>query len=276
MAQPTAIVRPEPHQAIVRLDAQALITKALESNANVETLERLVALAKDMRAVQAREAWHEAMAAFQRDCPRITKDSTAKITSRRTGQSFSYRFASLDEILAAIRPTLATHGLSVTWRSRTESKHVSTSCRVSHVLGHSEDGGEVSIPIQDSDNPAQAVGIATTYSRRYAMNNALGIAPEDDDDAGEQDAQHRSQSRPSPEPTRTEMREERGGERESEVPDTRDEMMAEIRALGKKAKLSADERRVAWETYCGSATPEDVDPAALSSMIDWLRTRVSA
>ncbi len=35
-------------------------------------------------------------------------------------------------------------------------------------------------------NPAQRVGIAATYAKRYSLLGILGIAPEDDDDAGSQ------------------------------------------------------------------------------------------
>lgn len=262
----------QPAQALARLDAQALLAKALDQGANVETLERLVALAKDMRAVQAREAWHQAMSRFQRDCPAITKSSTAKITSRRTGSSYSYKFAPLDEVLATVRPVMADNGLSHRWQARIEARLVIVKCFVSHALGHTEDSGDVAMPIPEGDegaNPAQRVGIALTYAKRYSFLGVLGIAPEDDDDAGAQDVQHKVKGRPP-----------RAVEEDHVVhdpaPDVRPEMMDEIRALAAKAKLTPEERATSWSTYVGSGVKaEDADPAALSSLLDWLRTRAA-
>lgn len=172
--------------ALARLDPQALISKALETGAGIDTMERLVALAKDVREVQAKEAWYEAMAEFQRRCPAIKKTATAKIASR-TGAGYSYRYAPLDGILSVIQPVMGPLGLSVSWRSRVEPAQVIVSCRISHTLGHHEESGEIAMPIVQGDgggaNPAQRVGIAATYAKRYALLGIIGMAPEDDDDA---------------------------------------------------------------------------------------------
>ena len=183
---PTEIVKRVEEQSLARLDPQALISQALESNAGIEMMERLVALAKDVREVQAKEAWYAAMAEFQRLCPPITKTATAKI-QMRGGGAYSYRYAPLDAILAVIQPQLGPLGLSVSWRSRVEPSQVIVSCRISHTLGHHEESGEIAMPIVQGDgtgaNPAQRVGIAATYAKRYALLGIIGMAPEDDDDA---------------------------------------------------------------------------------------------
>ena len=116
----------EKSTALVRLDPQALLTRAVENNASIETLERLVALAKDVREVQAKEAYHTAMAAFQQRCPVIDKSSKANIYTAKG--SYTYRYAPLDKIMVAIRPLLAELGLSVTWTSREESNRVVAKC----------------------------------------------------------------------------------------------------------------------------------------------------
>lgn len=265
------VIQSQPVQSLARIDAQALITKALESGAHVDTLERLVALAKDMRQVQAREAWHEAMARFQAGCPKILKTSSARIATRG-GVGYSYRFASLDEIMSTVTPLLSDLGLSVSWKSAVKANAVIVSCRIAHALGHVEDAGEVEMPVVSGDtgaNPAQRVGIALTYARRYALMNALGIAPEDDDDGGSHDVKHRDQA------TRRE-RDEEIVPREPAAGDVRTEMLDEIRALATRIKLSADDRKTAWTTYVGDGVkPEEADPAALSGLIDWLRTRAA-
>ncbi len=173
-------------KALVRIDPQFLLQKAVEGNASIETLERLVALAKDVREVQAREAWHEAMAEFQRRCPPIKKTNTAQIVTAKG--YYSYRYAALDEIMETIRPLLGELGLSVSWSSRVEPQRVIVSCRVAHSLGYSENSGEISMPVagdqeRGGGNPAQRVGSALTYARRYSLLSVTGLAPEDDDDA---------------------------------------------------------------------------------------------
>lgn len=175
--------------SLMRLDPQALISKAIEAGSGIDTMERLVALAKDVREVQAREAWYSAMAEFQQTCPSIKKTATAKITTR-VGPSYTYRYAPLDEIMGVIQPVMGPLGLSVSWRSRVEPAQVVVSCRVSHTLGHHEESGDIAMPVVQGDggaNPAQRVGIAATYAKRYSLLGIIGMAPEDDDDAQSQE-----------------------------------------------------------------------------------------
>lgn len=189
---PTEMIDRREPVALARLDPQALIAQAVASGAGIETLERLVALAKDVREVQAREAWYEAMAEFQRSCPPIKKTAKAKIKTKG-GAEFTYKFAPLDEITSTIAESMGAQGLSISWRSpKIEENRVVQICRVSHTLGHHEESGEVSIPIETAveggsgANPAQRVGIAMTYGKRYSLLAIIGKAPEDDDD----NAQH--------------------------------------------------------------------------------------
>ena len=169
--------------AVRTIDAQALLAQAIDKGTDVDTLERLVALGKDMLELQARQAFAEAMAAFHRDCPTIHKNATGNITTR-TGAAFSYRYPSLDEIMRKVRPVLGLHGLSVSWRiPRTEPDKVVRVCRISHALGHYEESGEVVIPIggpedRSAATPAQRVGIAISYAERYSVKDVLGLAPE--------------------------------------------------------------------------------------------------
>lgn len=190
MGQPEVLPIRERESALARLDPQALITKALETGAGIDTMERLVALAKDVREVQAKEAWYEAMAEFQRQCPMIKKTKEASIATRGGG-GYKYRYAPLDEITSTIQPVMGPLGLSISWRTpRITTSEVAVTCRVSHTLGHHEESGETVMPIIQADatnptgaNAMQRVGIATSYAKRYALLGIIGMAPEDDDDA---------------------------------------------------------------------------------------------
>lgn len=167
-----------------RLDMGALIQQAVEHGSGVETLERLLAMAKDVRAEQARAAWHDAMAKFQAEAPVVNKSKKARVQTR-TGGSYEYSYAPLEDLISAMRPVLAKYGLSVVFKTIVDKTHVEASADVAHQDGHVESCKfAVPIDLESRMNAAQQVGSACTYARRYAYLSALGLSPEDDDDAG--------------------------------------------------------------------------------------------
>jgi ERF superfamily len=184
----------KPGTALRKLDIQSLIEQAVANNAGVDVLERIFTLAKDVRAEQAKEAWNRAMVEFQKQCPKILKTKKGEVAGR-----FEYKFAPLDEVLAAIQPVMTDLDLSVSWRHRTDSGKVTANCRISHGLGHYEESGEIAMPVGEDRSgatAAQKVGIALTYARRYTLLSIVGIAPEDDPDAQGTDAAPAPQQRP--------------------------------------------------------------------------------
>ena len=63
--------------------------------------------------------------------------------------------------METIRPVLGKNNLFISWsHPRHEAGQVIVECLVSHVLGHQERSGEISLPIEMGDrmNPAQRVG----------------------------------------------------------------------------------------------------------------------
>lgn len=86
-----------------------------------------------------------------------------------------YSFAPLPEIIDAIRPVLAKHGLAVV--QLVQGRTLET--RLVHASGQWI-GAVYTLPsIEDS----QAMGSAITYARRYSLCAIVGIAAEDDEDA---------------------------------------------------------------------------------------------
>lgn len=278
----TALVR-------TRLDPQALIAVAIEKGAGIETLERLVQLAKDVREITAREAWHEAMAEFQRKCPSILKTKTARIQTR-TGGTYSYAYAPLDEILGTIQPVMGELGLSVSWRSRVEQGAVVANCWIAHKLGHHEESGDVVMPFQNDGrmNPAQVVGSASTYAKRYALLAIIGMAPEDDDDAGstvpgesgKTPERHHTPipaseigdpGRPMGDPDAPGAKAEAARLFPTPEDDERGALLAEIQSVG--AKLTKLQRGRVKEMFLGSADADvtEADVAALEAILKHLR-----
>jgi ERF superfamily protein len=164
------------------INPQALMEQALTNNVGVEVMERLVALAERVQGDIARRAWYDAMAQFQHDCEPITKNETASI--RTSGGSYSYSYATLDEITGKVMAAMGPLGLSISYRLKYEAQRVAGVCRVSHSLGHFEESGEVSIPVETGSmgaNSAQRIGIAAAYVKRYALLAITGLAPEKDE-----------------------------------------------------------------------------------------------
>lgn len=168
-----------PTTALATLDPQALLAEAVKTGAPIETIERFVALAKEVRAMQAKQAFDEAKAEFQRTCPPIYKSRTATI---RPG--FSYKFAPLEDVTGIAYPIMAPLGLSTRWRTRPEGASIYVACILSHVLGHSEESGELPMPVATGDSgatPPQRIGIAVAYGKRYTLLSVLGLATEEED-----------------------------------------------------------------------------------------------
>jgi ERF superfamily protein len=174
-------------QRIPSLDAQSLIKQALENGSPVEVLKELFELGKQVHAERARIAWYDAMAAFQERMPVVRKNR------RADAGKYTWDYATLDEITGAIMPVMGPLGLSVSYEVRHEPNMVVVEAIVSHAMGHFRKSGEIPVPIVGQSNeghgamganPAQRIGIAISYGKRYALLSITGIAPEGDDDGG--------------------------------------------------------------------------------------------
>jgi len=133
----------------------------------------------------ARMAFVEAMAAFQAECPTIKKSKVARVVSKRTGSSYSYAYAPIEEIVRTVRPILAKHGLSYSFDGAVDGKSYTAIAKLQHVHGHSETA-TFTVPIEESGQKSgpQEVGSARSYARRYALCDVLGLATAEDDDDG--------------------------------------------------------------------------------------------
>jgi len=168
----------------VKQDAEALIAKAIERNVPVETMERLLAMRRELKAEYAKAQFDTAMATFQAVCPIIEKNE-------RAGQGgFTYTYASLDYIVKQVKELLAENGFSYTFDTKKTEKSLTTYCKVKHTDGHMEVSTfEIAIDTTAKMNISQKDGAANTYGKRYAFCNAFGILTGDEDtDAGPQTA----------------------------------------------------------------------------------------
>jgi hypothetical protein len=172
-------------EIVVKNDENSIntfITKAIEANAPIETMEKLFELHRKVKADFAREKFVEAMASFQSVCPVIEKK---KVVLNKDKTTERYRFAPLDEITKQIKKPLADNGLYYKWDVVHEEKFVVVKAIVTHILGHSE-SSEFKVPISMSEymTAPQSYASALTFAKRYSLLNVLGISTgEEDTDA---------------------------------------------------------------------------------------------
>lgn len=177
------IVVPEAHELQqapkMELSVESLIAQAITNGTPVDTMERLLAMRREIRAEQAKEAFDEAMANFQRECPVIIKDKEVK---EKDGKTVRYKFAPLDSIVEQTKEYIAKNGLSYAIQVRQTDKMLTVVCIVKHKLGHSEESA-LGIPIGSEQfmSEVQKYGARVTFAKRYAFCNAFGIMTGDDD-----------------------------------------------------------------------------------------------
>lgn len=114
-----------------------------------------------------------ALAAANNVLSNPTKNRTASMGT------YGYTYASLDTVLAHVRPVLAAHGLSIMQDVTVDGNRVNVSTAVLHSSGESIATGPIGGP---TGSDYQALGSAITYLRRYGVLAALGLATDEDDD----------------------------------------------------------------------------------------------
>jgi hypothetical protein len=186
-------------RAITAVDPQALLAQAIDKGMPVESMERLLAMRREMKEEWAREQFFKALAGFQKECPIIGKDRVAKIRSKKGDESsFSYRYAPLETITATAQPFLEKWGFSWTCKPSQTETHVNAAVHAHHVDGH-EEVTKFEVPLDPSSymSEPQKAAAASTFARRYAFINAFGITTKgEDNDAQPGEEEPRKARRP--------------------------------------------------------------------------------
>lgn len=193
-AQPLALVGiVEESRAVAPVAADTspdgLLALALQQGANMETLERLMALKERHDANEARKAFVAAMADFKHEDLAIGKNKHVSFTTSKG--TTSYDHAELFDVTDVVVPALAKHGISHRWTVKQDQARITVACVLTHRLGHSE-SVEMTAGADDSGgkNSIQAIASTKTYLERYTLLAATGLATggdlggESDDDDG--------------------------------------------------------------------------------------------
>lgn len=171
--------REEPSTGLTPMD---MLGRAVSAGADIDVLEKLMALQERYESSQARKAFDNALASAKSEIPVIFKNRTVDFTSQK-GRTH-YKHEDLAEIARTVTPILAKHGLSYRFRTTSApNEPVTVTCIVSHRDGHFEEN-TLCAGRDDSGNKnsIQAVGSTLTYLQRMTLKAALGLAASEDDD----------------------------------------------------------------------------------------------
>jgi hypothetical protein len=161
-----------------------LIEIAITKKADLDKLERLLDLQLRWEANEAKKAYISAMAEFKANPPMIEKDRHVEFKTK-TGDRVSYDHATLANVTHKINQALSQYGLSAAWETNQEGAEICVTCKITHVMGHSEKTALRAPSDQSgSKNAIQAIGSTVSYLERYTLLSLTGLATSDmDDDA---------------------------------------------------------------------------------------------
>lgn len=168
-----AVAKHESTAAISLMTPMDMLGRALEQNANLDVVTKLMDLQERYEKSQARKAFDAAIADAKAEIPVILKTAT--------GHN-SKKYADFAAIASAVDPIISKHGLSYRFRTM-QTDRIAVTCIISHKAGHSEET-TLSGPADatGNKNAIQAIGSTLTYLQRYTLVQALGLAASADDD----------------------------------------------------------------------------------------------
>lgn len=139
------------------------MTKSLrESSANIGAL--VAALAK-------------AQGAF----PEIPKDKTVRVKPRSGAQEYEFKYATLGNIIKAIKKPLSDNGIAYTQVLSFDNQDRLYYLETQIMFGPQWISSKVPLII-GSDSGNQQLGSALTYMRRYCLSAIVGVVADEDDD----------------------------------------------------------------------------------------------
>lgn len=175
-----------------------LLSQAIAQNANIDTLERLVALQKDWQKEEARKSFFTALTNFQSEVPELIKAKKVDFPSKEGG-SVKYNYAPLGKITKTIQSTLLKFGLSYRWEFEDRDDKFTCWCIISHVDGHSEKSQMTAgKDTSGKKNDIQSIGSTRSYLQRYTLIAALGLSTADEDNDGTTSQTKNKESIPAP------------------------------------------------------------------------------
>lgn len=168
---------PEP-KADLEPNGLALVIQRLAENPTVDVakLEKVIELQERVMRHSAEAAFNVAFSAMLPEIPTIIERAKADKTM----------YAPLEDIVEGVRPVLARHGFSASFRTEWPDKAtVKVIGILTHAAGHARQSEFMSVAdTTGSKNAIQALGSAVTYGKRYTLKDLLCIVTREEDDDG--------------------------------------------------------------------------------------------
>jgi hypothetical protein len=182
-AEPSATFQEVPQTRALAHSATPgdLLRIAVEQNADLDKLERLMALQERYEASQAKKAYDAAFAAFKSEAVKIIKNRNVT-----DGPLKGKKYAELFAVVNAITPMLSKHGLSSSWKlTRDEKDWLEVTCYLKHTAGHVESVSMGGPPdTGGAKNAIQARASSVSYLERYTLKAITGLSEQEDDTDG--------------------------------------------------------------------------------------------
>jgi Cys-tRNA synthase (O-phospho-L-seryl-tRNA:Cys-tRNA synthase) len=146
---------------------------ASNPDADIDKLEKMLEMQQRILDRNARQAFAAAMASMQAEMPEVVE----------RGQAHNTKYATFEDINAAVRPVLEKYGFAVTFRVKQSEVAIRITAVLSHRDGHVEET-DIMLPADTSGskNAVQAIGSTVSYGKRYTMSALLNIATRGEDD----------------------------------------------------------------------------------------------
>lgn len=185
-----ARIQPEP-VALAPVGSAASMIGAIERAAankdvDIEKMERLYAMAKDLKATEAEAAFNAALARVQSSVTVVVADADNDHTRSKYA-----RLAVIDKML---KPLYTAEGMSVSFNNGTATRpeDIRIEAIVSHAAGHSRKYN-LDLPRDETGSQGKAnktgvqgAGSTNTYGRRYLTCMIFNVAIGNDNDGNEE------------------------------------------------------------------------------------------
>lgn len=152
---------------------QVIERAALNPEVDIDKLERLLQMQERVLDRQALMAYSAAMAAMQTELPSVAERG-------KTNTGF---YATLEDIVDAVRPIIKKHGFAVSFRIHNQERGIQITGVLMHKDGHREETSML-LPADTSGskNAVQAFGSSASYGKRYVLCALLNITTRGQDD----------------------------------------------------------------------------------------------
>lgn len=185
-AKPGELAQAQPQTLL-----ETVMRAAADPSVDPDRLERLLNVGRQLEADRAKREYIAAFLAAKTDLDgmKITKRGAIVYEAKPGKRGSSIGFMRYDDISAAVKPILRSHGLAATYSYELLAGAPKVVCvmKLMHQGGHAEEFRSVPLPMIDQSGgktDIQGAGSVSSYGRRYVVCPAFDIVAEGEDNDG--------------------------------------------------------------------------------------------